>query len=214
MTVGVLIVCDVRLYGEGLMRVLLDHPDVDPVCVVRTSSEAVAGLTRVSSDVVLVDCSMASCVEVIRDIADSTPRAPILVYGLSARAENEVVAYAEAGAFGYVTRDSSLEDLVGCITAAAVGESRCSPRVAASLMRSVRRLGAMRVADPRDTLTRRESHVLDLISDGLSNKEIARQLNIEVSTVKNHVHNLLSKLNVCRRNEAAALIRGRPHRQA
>jgi two-component system nitrate/nitrite response regulator NarL len=90
------------------------------------------------------------------------------------------------------------------------GETLCSPRIAATLFRRVAALAAdRRVGDERTLrrLTRRERQIVDLIADGLSNKEIAHRLQIEFATVKNHVHNILEKLQVTRRADAVAALR-------
>src|SRR5439155_827652 len=106
-------------------------------------------------------------------------------------------------------REASIDDLVTVIESVARGEAICSPRVAAGLLRRVAALAAGHGGDlPRAQLTNREREIVRLIDNGLSNKEIARALGIEVATVKNHVHNILEKLQVHRRGEAAARVRG------
>src|SRR4051794_27145054 len=116
--------------------------------------------------------------------------------------EDEVVACAEAGVAGYVSRDDSLDDLLAAVRGAVRGEVRCPPAIAATLMRSVastaRRARAARpvaaAAAAPSRLTRRESEIVGLIGEGLSNKQIAGRLCIELPTVKNHVHHILDKL--------------------
>ena len=115
---------------------------------------------------------------------------------------------AEAGIAGWVTREASVDDLRATVASAAAGEAVFSPRLAASLLRRVAALASERRVGAQATpLTRRQREILALIDEGLSNKEIARRLSIEVATVKNHVHNILEKLEVTRRAEAAALVR-------
>jgi len=112
------------------------------------------------------------------------------------------------GIAGFVTSEASVAELVAAIESVARGESLCSPSVVAALLR---RLGSLArswaEADPTQPLTRREREILELIDEGLSNKQIAQRLRIELPTVKNHVHNILGKLGVRRRAEAAALVR-------
>ena len=108
---------------------------------------------------------------------------------------------------GFVTRDSSVDELLAVLEAAMVGEIRCSPRITGTLFRRVSTLAARRETGSIGNLTAREMDVLRCIERGLSNKEISRDLGIELSTVKNHVHNLLDKLGVHRRGEAAAQLR-------
>jgi two-component system nitrate/nitrite response regulator NarL len=127
--------------------------------------------------------------------------------------DDEIMTCAEAGIGGYLLREDPYAQLVTAVLTAARGDVWCPPPVAAVLMRRVgpRGTGPEVSAGP-GRLTARERQILGLIDDGLSNKEIARRLSIEVRTVKNHVHNLLEKLRVHRRGEAAALLRSHAHR--
>ena len=121
---------------------------------------------------------------------------------------------AEAGAAGYLLRSDPLVELVAVIGSVARGETRCSPRVAAALLRRVATLSHERRHQAEPTrLTAREREVLQLVDDGLSNKQIARRLSIELRTVKNHVHHILEKFQVHRRAEAAARFRMARQRQ-
>jgi two-component system, NarL family, nitrate/nitrite response regulator NarL len=118
--------------------------------------------------------------------------------------ESEVLACAAAGVDGYVPLNATAEDLVAALRGVMRQELVCSPKVAASLYNCVGLLRSVS-AEP---LTIREIEVIDLMNAGLSNKEIARRLGIEASTAKNHVQSILSKLNVHRRGQAAAKLRG------
>src|ERR1041384_6397444 len=123
----------------------------------------------------------------------------------------EVGALAEAGVAGYLVADASLEDLTVAVESAARGELYCSPRVAFTLLCRVGAL-AMQIkteegAGPLSELTPREQDILKLVDQGMSNKEIAKQLGIGVATAKNHVHNILEKLHVHRRINASTWYR-------
>jgi two-component system, NarL family, nitrate/nitrite response regulator NarL len=123
--------------------------------------------------------------------------------------ETEILAFAEAGIAGFVTLEASVAELVEAIESVARGEALCSPSVAAALLRRLASLAHSRTsADPTGPLTAREREILALIDEGLSNKQIAQRLRIELPTVKNHVHHILVKLGADRRAEAAALVRG------
>jgi DNA-binding NarL/FixJ family response regulator len=133
----------------------------------------------------------------------------ILALALSPQSEQEIVETAEAGICGYIPPDASIEDLMEAIERASRGEMMCSPRVAGTLARRIATLASGR--GPLATsasLTARETEVVELLEIGLSNKQIARRLSIRLATVKNHVHSILAKLNVKRRGEAVAALRG------
>ncbi len=139
--------------------------------------------------------------------SDFSPR--ILILGITETREN-VLQYIEAGATGYVLKESSLEDLLTAIRAVSSGKALVSPEIAAALIQRVgefvqvfERVG---VTPPNSlNLTPREYEVLELLGQNLSNQEIAEQLVIEIGTVKNHVHSILSKLGVSSRDDAAKL---------
>ncbi len=201
-----IIVTEVRLYLEGLADVLRRQDGVEVAGTAATYLEALDLLTDERPQVVLLDSSMPTGLELCARMARVAPEVRIVALGL-AEEEKDVLAFAEAGVAGYVPRNGSFEDLVSAIKCAERGELLCSPRIAATLFRhaaaSLRR-GARGEPDlGLSSLTRREIEILDLISAGLSNKEIAGRLGIELATVKNHVHHLLQKLGVTRRVDAA-----------
>src|SRR5205823_14959048 len=137
------------------------------------------------------------------DVDRVRPKTPVVALGV-ADAEPEMLACIEAGVVGLVSRDASFAELVATLVGAARGEVHCSPRFAGVLARRVASLAARRDADPAlDRLTARECEIVALVEQNLSNKEIAVRLGIEVATVKNHVHNLLDKLQVHRRSDVA-----------
>jgi two-component system, NarL family, nitrate/nitrite response regulator NarL len=114
---------------------------------------------------------------------------------------------AQIGIAGYVTRDGSVEDVVAAIKAAARGDVHCSPRIAGSLFRRIAAMSADRSRrSGSGALTARETQILKLIQEGMSNKMISRTLGIGLATVKNHVHNILLKLGIQRRAEAISLL--------
>src|SRR3982751_1489966 len=117
---------------------------------------------------------------------------------------------AESGPRGYVPRDQSRDELVEVLKSAARGEALCSPQVAAALLKRVAGLATDGPDEPAVALTRRERGSAMLVERGLSKKEIAKRLVIEVPTVKTHVHTLLEKLNATRRADAAAWVRRHP----
>lgn len=195
-------VSGVRLYAEGLTREL----ELDPGMSVRatlTDGRALTSLLdEIDPDVVVLDLPSLDDLEDLRALV--TLASPTPFVALAVRADDaEVLEWAEAGVMGLVTRDASLDELKSVIRGAARGAPPCSGAVSAALLRRV--VSAARER-PRSAsvpaLTAREREIAELLELGLSNKEIAARLYLGVSTVKNHVHNLLGKLEARSRSEA------------
>jgi len=206
--VRVMLVSDVRLYREALGRWCNRHPSVRIVAAVGHADGAVAFAREQHPDIVLLDMRTPESAELAHALAHAAPGIRLVGLGLS-ETEDNVLAYAEAGFAGYVPRETPLDDLVAVLRGIARGEVRYSRTITASLLRRLARV----TAGPGGAgvpLTPRETEIVRLIDDGLSNREIARRLAIEVATVKNHVHNVLEKLQVHRRGEAAARLRRTP----
>jgi len=207
--IRVLIVADIRLYREGLAEILGKRAQLQVVGTANAGAAAAARAVELSPDVILVDQAMPDNILAIRSLRALLPSAKIVALGVP-ETEHDVIGCAEAGVSGYVSREGSLDDLVAVVESVGRGELLCSPRVAASLLRRVAsRAGTLWDSAPADHLTAREAQIGQLIQGGLSNKEIASRLGIEVTTVKNHVHNLLEKLQVHRRAEAVARLQRR-----
>ena len=203
--ISLAIVADIRLYREGLAEVLDRQSDIR---VVGTASSDEAGVHRIvqaAPDVVLLDMAMAASASVARMLGDSGAGIAVLALGVP-ETESHVLACAEIGAAGYVPREGSLQDLLDGLHRVARGEAHYSPRLVAVLLQ---RLAARSTpCDPvASRLTIRELEIVELIDRGMTNKEIAAHLYIELATVKNHVHNILEKLHLHGRTEAAAWVR-------
>jgi DNA-binding NarL/FixJ family response regulator len=134
------------------------------------------------------------------------PGVKVIAFAVS-EIEDDLIACIEAGIAGFVTRDASIDDLAQSIMNALRDEVICPPRIAGLLFKRVAALSEAGTPNVQ-MLTRREREIAELLNEGLSNKEIARNLRIGSATVKNHVHNILEKLHVRRRGEAAARLRG------
>jgi len=207
----VFVIAGVRFYRDGIAAALSADPRFTVAGSAGDVREAAARLDTLEPDVVLLDLAGADAPALVRSLLESAPSARVVALGVT-EAEDDVLPLAEAGAAGYVTREGSVEDLLATVESVAAGEMICSPRITATLLRRVAMLARDRRAEepgPERDLTSRERQVVALIDEGLSNKEIALRLRIELATVKNHVHNILDKLHVRRRGEAAAAIRGR-----
>jgi two-component system, NarL family, nitrate/nitrite response regulator NarL len=202
----VLIVGGIRLYRDGLAQLLGAQEGFTVVATESSGHAAAARVERLAPDVALVDMGIPDLDAIASTLAAHAPRIPLVVMGI-ADSDSEVLACAERGAAGFVTREASVEELTATMRRAAAGELICSPRTAGTLMRRLGALSAeLKHGPQRVRLTRREHEVATLMRQDLSNKEIATRLRIEVATVKIHVHNVLDKLNVHRRGDAARLL--------
>jgi len=201
-----MVVGDVRLYREGIAASLEHRPDLCVVCT-GAAAEDIQRLPECSPDVIVLDMAARGSLDLIRRLSAHAPHVRVVAFAID-ETEHDVLLCAEASAAGYVACDGTLEDLLSTIRSVARGELLCSPRIAATLFRALRIQGPVANADALAlTLTAREREIAPLLERGLSNKDIAAQLHIEVATVKNHVHNLLEKLEVGSRGEAAARLR-------
>lgn len=195
-----LVVGDVCFYREGIARALRD--DGMSVQATTTTHEDLARLAN-ESDVVLVDLATES---LSRTLGAVVGRAPVV--GLALTSEPPVAGAAALGVRAFVGCDQSLATLVRAVRAAAAGEAVCPASIAAALFTSLGRVGEPTAQLPVEALTRRERDIARLLVRGLSNKEIASALSIEGATVKNHVHQILRKLDVTRRGQVADQLRG------
>jgi two-component system, NarL family, nitrate/nitrite response regulator NarL len=203
--ISVLIVGGARAHQEGLAEALERTERFRVVEALPSIEVALSRLEGAPVDVVLLDMRVEDCIDGVRTLSASMPEARVVAFGVT-ESERDVVALAEAGVSGYVPHDASLTYLKEEIKSVANGQLLASPEVAAILLRRVRALAnEPRAALPQ--LTAREREILALVEEGLSNKQIARRLSIEVQTVKNHVHNLLDELGLHTRTEAAAWAR-------
>lgn len=206
----VFIVTPIKLYREGIAHFLGACSAVRVVGVAEEGRSTAAAAVELRPQVILLDMAMEDSRETARSLRATLPEVAIVALAIP-ESEGVVISCAEAGISGYVPREGSLDQLLQAILSAAEGEAVCSPRIAGGLFRRLSVLSAATEepvpAAPVARLTAREREVMSLIDDGLSNKQIARQLCIEVATVKNHVHSILEKLGASSRGEAAARAR-------
>ncbi|MFO1430565.1 MAG: response regulator transcription factor [Candidatus Competibacteraceae bacterium] len=210
MNITILLVSDICLYRAGLERALYEDKRLTVVGTAAAGDEVISKVTALKPDIVLLDITMKDHCAIIRQLIAMAPDTRIVALTVPEDPIEVLLACAEAGVSGYVTRNSSLEELFQSVAAAVAGELRCSPLVAGRLLQRLKALATEHsetISSPSLILTARELRILEMIEKGLSNKEIAHALNIEVSTVKNHVHHILQKLHVHHRGEAVALKR-------
>jgi two-component system nitrate/nitrite response regulator NarL len=206
--VRVLVVTDIRLYRDGAAESLRRLAGVEHVGTAASGGAAVVAARRDDCDIVLLDMSMTDSQESARALVTARPHLKVVALGAQEDGP-QVVACAEAGITGYVSREASLEELGEVLRATMRGEAACSGRVAAGLIRHIALQAKSRRAGDHQQLTRREQEVLRLLEGGLSNKEIARALDLQLSTVKNHVHNLLAKFGASGRAEVLGVLASR-----
>ena len=202
--IRVLVVSAIRLYREGLAESLARDGRFEIAGTADDTDACVRAVGVLEPDVVLLDLTIADAVGAVRAVAGSQTR--LIALGVP-EVESDVVEAAEAGVSGYVGRDASLRELVEAVECTARGESPCPPQITALLLGRIAATARRSPTDLAARLTPREAEIVELIDEGLSNKQIARRLSIEPATVKNHVHNILEKLDVTRRGEAAAALR-------
>ncbi len=196
--VRILLADDHTLVRQGLKRIVEEHPDWSVVAEVGDGREAVRQAVELRPDVAVLDIGMPQLngIEAARQIVKRAPEVRVLMVSMHAD-EAHVVQAVEAGATGYLLKDSADTDLVDAVTAAIRGKSFFSPAVAAVLLDECRRSLAQRgVADRYQSLSDREREVFQLIAEGHSNKAIAELLGISPTTVETHRAHVLEKLDL------------------
>jgi NarL family two-component system response regulator LiaR len=202
--ITVMIVDDHEMVRKGACGYLEAQPDISIVAQASSGEEAVRLAQEFIPDVVLMDLVMPGMdgVEATRKIKDVSPRTQIVI--LTSFHQDEYIFPAlQAGAISYLLKDVKAIDLLEAIRRAARGEATLHPRIASRVIKTFRNL-VPDEATPFTLLTEREMEVLKLIAKGYSNEKIAGQLVISVGTVKGHVSNILSKLHLVDRTQAAA----------
>ncbi|MBW4438203.1 MAG: response regulator transcription factor [Pleurocapsa minor GSE-CHR-MK-17-07R] len=196
--IRVLIVDDHAVVRQGLKMFLGMDSSFEIVGEGVNGEQAVELVNRLMPDVVLMDLLMPAMdgVTAIGIIKQQHPDVELIAL-TSVLEDNAVISAVRAGAIGYLLKDTELPELVRAIKAAAAGQVQLSPKAAARLMREVRS------PDSPEKLTDREMDVLRLVAQGLSNKEIALSLDVGIKTVKTHVSNILAKLGIASRTQAA-----------
>jgi two-component system nitrate/nitrite response regulator NarL len=204
--IRVFVLSDVRFYREGLAVVLAAAQQIAVVGTAPATDEGVHVAAALDADVVLLDTATLNGVETAERIAAAMPRVKIVALAVP-ESEEQLILLVEAGVLGYVTREESLAEVVAAIVNVVHEQMVGSPKVRTLLIRRVRALAAECRPPVEVALTSREHEILDLIALGMTNKAIAKELQIEPATVKNHVHNILDKLGVATRAAAVAEVR-------
>jgi DNA-binding NarL/FixJ family response regulator len=207
----VIVVSAFRLFRESL-AVNLEQDEID-VKTVETLSDLITRLSNADIDLALIDVTQDLDLEELRLLAAEWSNVRLIALGLREQRE-EVIRHGRAGFAGYVARDVSIKELRQVMDDAMAGRLRCPAEIANGIFRALFRpaeiLAVVRTAPQDVHLTARESEVLRFLGRGLSNKEIARELNLSIATVKHHVHNVLAKLGLVSRAQAMRRVRAAP----
>jgi DNA-binding NarL/FixJ family response regulator len=203
-----MIVDDHALFRRGLEMVLEDEPDIELVGEASDGAEAVERAAEALPDIVLMDIRMprSSGIEACRAMKAAAPSTKILILTISDE-EADLFEAIRAGASGYLLKDIPLDEVADTVRAVYGGQSLINPSMAAKLLAEfaamAKRDGQERAPElPAPRLTDREMEVLKLVARGMNNRDIAKELFIAENTVKNHVRNILEKLQIHSRMEA------------
>ena len=207
----ILIVDDHDIVRKGLAMLVSRQEDLSVVAEAGTVAEAVEKARESHPDVVVMDIRLpdGSGIEACRDIRDENGDIKVLML-TSYSDEEAVMGSIMAGASGYLLKEIRSQEIVDAIRKVGAGQSLLDPSVTAGVLERVRR---GRDEDVLAQLTEQEQRILELIADGQTNREIAGQINLSDKTVKNYVSNILGKLEVSRRSQAAALLAERRGRR-
>ncbi|OQQ36303.1 response regulator [Prescottella equi] len=197
--ISVLLVDDHLVVRAGLRALLDSQPDITVIGEADTGEDAVAMAADRSPDVVMMDLALGTGidgVEAIRRVRAARPDQPVLVF-TTYDTDADVVRALDAGAIGYLLKDSAPQDIFGAIRDAVAGRSALSPPVASRVLDRMRR--------PDQALTAREAELLSLLAEGLTNKELGKRLFISEATVKTHLAHIYAKLGVDSRAAAVSI---------
>jgi DNA-binding NarL/FixJ family response regulator len=204
--IRVLVVDDHALFRRGLQMVLGSEDDIEVVGEASDGAEAISVATETTPDIVLMDVRMPrrGGIDATTAIKDAVPSAKIIMLTISDE-EADLYDAIKAGAMGYLLKEISIEEVASAVRAVHNGQSLISPSMASKLLTefaSMIKKTDDRQQVPTPRLTDREMEVLKLVAKGLNNRDIAKQLFISENTVKNHIRNILEKLQLHSRMEA------------
>jgi len=200
--IKIIIADDHPLIRQGLRVVIEAQPDMELVAEASNGEQAIQQALALKPDIVIMDLQMPvkDGLAATREIAQADPQAQVLVL-TSFPDDDNVYAAIKAGAMGFLLKDSSAEYLLDAIRTVSRGESVLHPTIARKLMQEIRQ--PPRLPPTTEPLTPREVEVLGCLTQGMANQQIARQLSISVRTVSTHVRNILDKLHLANRTQAA-----------
>ncbi|MER2083905.1 MULTISPECIES: response regulator transcription factor [Rhodococcus] len=198
-TIRVFLVDDHLVVRAGLRALLDTQPDVEVVGEASSGEEAAAAIQSASPDLVMMDLDMGTGMhgaEAIKRLRNDGLDVPVLVF-TTYDTDADVVRAVDAGAIGYLLKDSTPDEIFGAVRGAVAGRSVLSPTVASRLVQQMQR--------PQEALTARESELLSLLAEGMTNRELGKALFISEATVKTHLGHIYAKLGVDTRSAAVSV---------
>ena len=212
--INLVIVSDIRLYREGMGRILSEEPDINVAAVLEDYNEALHYLKNNHIDLMLLDMRMVNSCQILSSISNDFTQIKVIVIAVPEN-DDSFLLCAESGITGYLTKESTIDELIDAVKTVAKGSLYCPYSITQYILKCVKhKHDDHKINDAKiscssllNALTQREMQIVKLLADGLSNKAIARTLTIELSTVKNHVHNILVKMGVESRAQVACLLR-------
>ena len=223
--INIIVASDIKILCEGLSQLMAQQLDLSIVTMTENPESTLAGLSKFDPDILLLDMTMPRSGELIKQIHNLDFKTKVVALTVSYQ-ESEIMQYAEAGVTCYIPREASITELVKAVRDAVKGEYYCPPKIIECVLKKIKNAGhsakigsitngyhrnlttdKQLECDQLAKLTSREQQIASLVTKGLSNKKIAQNLCIELSTVKNHIHNILVKLNVKNRSQAIAILK-------
>ena len=210
--ISILLIDDNRLFRIGLSALLRNQEGLRVLAASGEPESAMQQARGRSPDVILLDLGLGDrgCLHIVRGIRTAYPDARLIVMGM-VPVRSEILELVKDGVKGFALKDASISDFVATIRAVAAGQrvlpSTLTESLFSQIVEDAARKGVVNIADVK--MTKREREIVDLLVDGLSNKEIAERLTIATDTVKSHVHNILEKLSLRSRVEVVIHARGR-----
>jgi DNA-binding NarL/FixJ family response regulator len=198
-TIRVFLVDDHLVVRAGLRALLDTQPDVEVVGEASSGEEAATAIPSASPDLVMMDLDMGTGMhgaEAIKRLRNDGVDVPVLVF-TTYDTDADVVRAVDAGAIGYLLKDSTPDEIFGAVRGAVAGRSVLSPTVASRLVQQMQR--------PQEALTARESELLSLLAEGMTNRELGKALFISEATVKTHLGHIYAKLGVDTRSAAVSV---------
>ena len=194
----ILVIEDNRVLRDGITAMLNGQPDMHVAATIGNGNNVLLKASQTKPHVILMDVGLKNFKEtsVIKSVRENMPEAKVIGMGFIP-SQSDIVEFVEAGASGFILKDATVKEFLGTIRSVAQGVKVLPPSLTGSLFSHVIEF-ALKKTNGKTTntvrMTKREREIIVLIADGLSNKEIARQLNIATHTVKSHVHNIMEKL--------------------